>query len=67
MDQVPAWIEDNATQTTKGLKDAQEKIEEEDLIAEAVWLVEELPSADAERETDSVSNAETYLENKRQW
>jgi hypothetical protein len=60
-------IEDNATQTTKGLKDVQEKIEEEDLIAEAVWLAEELPIEGAVRRTGTVSNVETYLEDKRRW
>ena len=64
-DQDPAMIGDNATQTTKGLKDAQEKIEEEDLIAEAVWLAEERLIADAEHMTDTALNVETYLEDNR--
>ena len=58
-------IGDKARYTTKGLKDAQEKIEEENLIAEAVWLVEELPIADAKHMKDTVLNVATYLEDNR--
>jgi len=60
-------IEDIKRPPIKGLKDAQGKIEEKGLIAEAVWLAEERPLEGAERRTDTVSNVETYLENKRQW
>lgn len=60
-------IEDNAARTTKGLKDAQEEIAEEDLIAEAAWPAEELPIVGAQNGTQSVSNVETYLEDKRLW
>ena len=52
-------IEDNTGQTTKGPKDAQGKIEEKGLIAE------ERPIEGAERGTGTVSNVETYLEDKR--
>jgi hypothetical protein len=56
-------IEGSLKKSMVGMRGDQAKIVEEDLIAEVVWLEEEVLIVAAARGTEMSSNAETYSEN----